>query len=139
MKTALDQAFMRRLRFIVDFPFPSAQERKTIWEKAFPKEDTSRGHKGTPIAETIDYTSIARFNLSGGNIHSIAMNAAFLAASNGHKVSMAHILDATRSELRKLNKPINEAEFRQMELVATSHRGDGKKSLNIAAGAKVLS
>lgn len=139
MKSALDVAFMRRLRFIVEFPFPSAQERKLIWEKAFPKPDSTKGGKGTPIAGPIDYTPIARFNLSGGNIHSIALNAAFLAASHGHQVNMMHILDAIRSELRKLNKPINEAEFRQMELMATSHHGDGIKPINVVAPAKVLS
>ncbi len=117
MKSALDPAFMRRLRFIVEFQFPSAQERKAIWQKAFPKADPAGGRPGTPVDETLDYDRLARFSLSGGNIHSIALNAAFLAAKSGGKVSMAHILEAIRSELRKLNKPVNEAEFRQLEVV----------------------
>jgi len=120
MKSALDQAFMRRLRFIVDFQFPGVQERKAIWQKAFPKIDTADNLNGTPVAADLDYDKLARFNLSGGNIHSIALNAAFLASQSSEQaVSMAHILDAVRSELRKLNRPVNETEFRQMMVAAS--------------------
>ncbi len=121
MKSALDPAFMRRLRFIVDFQFPNVSERKIIWQNAFPQADPVSGFKGVPVEAALDYGRLAHFNLSGGNIHSITLNAAFLAAqSSEQRISMAHILDATRSELRKLNKPVNEAEFRQMAVVATN-------------------
>src|SRR6266849_3573733 len=66
MKSALDLAFMRRLRFIVNFPFPGCKERKLIWQKALPVE--------TPKGD-LDYDRLARLNISGGNIHSIALNA----------------------------------------------------------------
>lgn len=72
MKNALDTAFMRRLRFIINFPFPGIPERKRIWETAFPEETAK---------ETLDYARLARFNLTGGSIQNIAINAAFLAAS----------------------------------------------------------
>ena len=56
---------------------------------------------------------LARLNLTGGNIHSIALNAAFLAAARDPaQVSMAVVLEAVRAELRKLGKPMNEAELR---------------------------
>jgi hypothetical protein len=103
MKTALDPAFVRRLRFIVDFPFPGIAERKLMWARSLPPE--------TP-AEGLDYDRLARLSITGGNIHSIALNAAFAAAGSGRAVTMPVALSAVRMELRKLEKPINEAEFR---------------------------
>jgi hypothetical protein len=103
MKTALDPAFMRRLRFIVNFPFPSIEERKLIWQKTLPAQMPS---------ELLDYDRLARLNITGGNIHSIALNAAFLAAQNGKRVTMALLLSAARTELRKLERPFSEAELR---------------------------
>ncbi|MGB7921982.1 MAG: ATP-binding protein [Pyrinomonadaceae bacterium] len=103
MKSALDPAFMRRLRFIVNFPLPSQAERKAIWQKVFPAEMPSAG---------LDFDRLARLNLTGGNIHGIALNAAFLAAHTGQPVTMPLILRAARAELRKLERPVNEADFR---------------------------
>lgn len=114
MKSALDQAFMRRLRFIIKFPFPGVAERSLMWQKTFPD--------GVPKA-TLDYDRLARFNLTGGSIYNIALNASFLAAAQKveePKVTMPIIFDAIRSEMRKLDKPINEAEFRMMEMVGNS-------------------
>jgi SpoVK/Ycf46/Vps4 family AAA+-type ATPase len=103
MKSALDPAFMRRLRFIVNFPFPGPAERQQMWRKALPPDVPQ---------ESLDYARLARFNVSGGNIHSIALNAAFMAAQRGSPVTESLLLAATRTELRKLDKPPNEAEFR---------------------------
>lgn len=103
MKSALDPAFMRRLRFIVNFPFPGLAERSRIWQRALPAE--------TP-AEALDWARLARLNVSGGNIHSIALNAAFMAAQQGQPVTMPLMLAAARGELKKLDKPVSEAEFR---------------------------
>jgi hypothetical protein len=103
MKSALDNAFMRRLRFIVNFQFPGPAERKQIWQKALPP--------GVPC-EALDYERLARFSLSGGNVASIVLNASFSAAQRGTPLTMPLLLSATRTELRKLDKPINEAEFR---------------------------
>jgi len=102
MKSALDQAFMRRLRFIVNFPFPGPVERKRIWQQVFP------GH--VPL-DPLDYDRLARFTITGGNIHSIALNAAFMAAQAGAPVSMGLVLAAARTEFRKLDKPVSEADF----------------------------
>jgi len=111
MKSALDPAFLRRLRFIVTFPFPGVTERRRIWQQVFPPE--------TPT-EPLDYDRLARFNLTGGSIHNIALNAAFLAADAGTAVTINHLLDATRSELRKLERSINEAEFRPLQAAGAS-------------------
>lgn len=105
MKSALDEAFMRRLRFVIQFPFPGKPERKQMWQKAFPPPAY-----GPP--PELDYDWLARFNLTGGNIYTIALNAAFLAEQRGTNVTMTVVLEAARTELRKLEKPINEADFR---------------------------
>jgi hypothetical protein len=106
MKAALDSAFVRRLRFIVNFPFPGPTERMAIWQKVFPPRTPSKG---------IDYPRLARLNLTGGSIHNIALNAAFLAARAGTAVTMPLILEAARTEFKKLEKPINEPDFRWLE------------------------
>jgi hypothetical protein len=106
MKSALDTAFLRRLRFIVRFPFPGVAERKTIWQRAFPPD--------MPKA-VLDYDRLARLNVTGGHIHNIAINAAFLAACAGSPVTMGLVLDAARAEFRKIERPINEADFRWQE------------------------
>ncbi len=103
MKSALDKAFVRRLRFIVDFPFPGIEERVKIWQKIFPPE--------TPVENNLDFERLARLNLTGGNIHSVALNAAFLAARQGIPVSMPLIMDAARTEFRKLERPAKESDF----------------------------
>ncbi len=114
MKNALDQAFMRRLRFIVDFPFPGPGERKQIWERVFPMHDKDRSLSGTPV-EDLDCERLARLNLPGGSIHNVALNAAFLAARSGTAVSMPLLLDAARTEFRKLEKPVNASDFRPVK------------------------
>jgi hypothetical protein len=102
MKSALDTAFLRRLRFIVRFPFPGVAERKAIWQRVFPAEMPK---------SVLDYDRLARLNVSGGHIHNIAINAAFLAARAGTPVTMPLILEAARAEFRKIERPINEADF----------------------------
>jgi hypothetical protein len=103
MKSALDNAFMRRLRFVVNFPYPGSAERRRMWQQALPA-DVPR--------EALDFERLARLGLSGGNIHSIALNAAFMAAARGTPVTQALLLNAARSELRKLDKQVSEADFR---------------------------
>lgn len=103
MKGALDKAFQRRLRFIVNFPFPDASEREAIWLRAFPSR--------VPTAR-LDFEKLSRFNLTGGSIHSIALSSAFSAAEQGGTVTMPLILEAVREEFRKLEKPVSEADLR---------------------------
>jgi ATPase family associated with various cellular activities (AAA) len=102
-KTALDQAFMRRLRFVVNFQFPGPKERKAIWQTAIPEATPKRD---------LDFDRLSRLSVTGGNIHSIALNAAFLAAQKGEKVTMQTLMLAARREMRKLEKPASESEFR---------------------------
>jgi hypothetical protein len=102
-QSSLDPAFMRRLRFVVNFPFPAHAQRKAMWENAFPKE--------TPTQE-LDLDRLARLNLTGGNITNIALNAAFQAAHSGAPVTTPLLVESARTELKKLGRVINELEFR---------------------------
>jgi SpoVK/Ycf46/Vps4 family AAA+-type ATPase len=106
MRSAMDIAFTRRLRFIVNFPFPGTADRRRMWQKAFPRQTPTR---------QLDYDRLSRLNLTGGGIHNAALNAAFLAAQAGTQVTMAVVLAAARSEFIKLDRPINEADFRSLE------------------------
>ncbi len=96
MRTALDKAFLRRIRFIVQFPFPDIQQRSEIWNKVFPF--------ATPKKE-LDIERLSRLTITGGNIRNIAMNAAFLAASEESPVEMQHILRAAKTEYAKMEIP----------------------------------
>ena len=103
MKNALDQAFSRRIRFIVLFTFPEHKSRAEIWRRVFPKE--------TPT-ENLDFSKLAKLNMAGGNIRNIAMNAAFLAAEAGEPVMMKHLLQATRSECVKVERLLTDVEIK---------------------------
>jgi SpoVK/Ycf46/Vps4 family AAA+-type ATPase len=102
MKNGLDTAFLRRIRFVVQFPFPDSAQRAEIWRRIFPS--------GTPT-EGIDPLKLSRLNVAGGNIRNVAINAAFLAADAGEPVRMGHLLRAARTEYAKLEKPLTDAEI----------------------------
>ncbi len=100
-KSALDPAFLRRIRFVVQFPFPDAAQRAEIWRRIFPPALPTRG---------LEIYRLAQLNVPGGNIRNIALNSAFLAADENSEVRMAHILRAARSEYAKLEKTLTESE-----------------------------
>jgi hypothetical protein len=102
-KAALDTAFLRRLRFIVQFPFPDAAQRAEIWRRIFPRQAPTEG---------LDAEKLGRLSVAGGNIRNIALSAAFLAADEDSPVRMAHLLQAARGELTKIERPIAESEVR---------------------------
>ena len=102
LKQAIDSAFMRRLRFIVHFPFPDAKQRAEIWRRIFPPS--------TPTEE-LDWEKLAQLNLAGGGIRNLAMNAAFLAADEKQPVRMNHLLAAAHSEYAKMEKSLSQAEI----------------------------
>ena len=102
MKEALDPAFLRRLRFVVQFPFPDQTQRAEIWRRIFPAK--------TPI-DSLEIDRLARLSISGGNIRSIALNAAFAAADTDEPVGMSHLLAAARLEYEKLEKPLTHNEL----------------------------
>jgi SpoVK/Ycf46/Vps4 family AAA+-type ATPase len=103
MKSALDQAFQRRLTFSVHFPFPDAAQRESIWSRIFPEQ--------TPTLR-LDPKLLARLDVAGGNIRIIALNAAFLAAADEQPVEMKHLLEAARLEAQKMERPLIDAQVR---------------------------
>lgn len=103
MKHALDRAFLRRIRFVVQFPFPDVQQRTEIWRRIMPEQ--------TPVLH-LDMEKLARLNITGGNIRNIALYAAFLAADENHPIDMNHLLQAARVEYAKLEKPLSDSETR---------------------------
>ena len=93
-KDSLDKAFMRRLRFIVDFPIPEGEQRKEIWQKVFPS--------CSPVDEGLDYDRLAKLNLTGGSIFNIALNTTLLASQDGKSITMQMVLNAACTEFKKL-------------------------------------
>ena len=96
----IDEAFMRRINYIIRFPFPDEEQRERIWRGIFPGE--------TPLAPDIDHRFLARnMQLAGGSIKNIAITAAFLASGSGEPVGMKHILKAYQYELEKSNRSLD--------------------------------
>jgi hypothetical protein len=104
MKQVLDPAFMRRIRFIVRFPFPDAEQRAAIWRRVFPS--------GVPV-DSLDPMRLSQLDVAGGGIRNIALGAAFIAAARDEPVTMAHVAEAARTEYAKLERPLTEAETRR--------------------------
>jgi SpoVK/Ycf46/Vps4 family AAA+-type ATPase len=98
---SLDSAFKRRIRFFVEFPFPRAEQRAMIWTRAFPPDAPTEG---------LNPTRLAQLSVAGGHIRNIALNAAFLAASEGRPIGMHQLLRAARSEYAKLERLMMESE-----------------------------
>ena len=105
LKDNMDDAFVRRMHFIVEFPFPEAKQRLGIWKAVIPEE--------APLAEEeIDFDFLSRkFSLSGGNIKNIVLSAAFLAAEDSGQIGMGHIMRASRREFQKMGKLCVQSDF----------------------------
>lgn len=103
MKKALDTAFLRRIRFLVDFPFPAEHERAEIWRRVLPPQ--------APVKD-IDPALLAQLTVAGGSIRNIALSGAFLAAEEGDRLQMRHMLAAARTEYLKLERALTPSEVR---------------------------
>ncbi|MFE6688657.1 AAA family ATPase [Streptomyces sp. NPDC057743] len=101
MKKALDSAFLRRIRFVVDFPFPTERERAEIWRRVLPARAPTKG---------IDPALLAQLTVAGGSIRNIALSGAFLAAEEGDRLQMRHMLAAARTEYLKLERSLTPSE-----------------------------
>ena len=101
MKDVLDTAFLRRIRFIVQFPFPDVTQRTETWRRIFPDAAPTEG---------LDAEKLAQLNITGGNIRNIALKAAFIAADVGEPICMQHLLRAAQHEYANLEKTLTSAE-----------------------------
>jgi len=100
----MDDAFVRRMHFTIEFPFPGEKDRRRIWEQIWPER--------IPVSPDLNLEFMARrFEIAGGAIRNIALAAAFLAAADGRVVTMSHLIRATRREYQKMGKVITEGEF----------------------------
>ena len=104
LKMNLDEAFLRRMHFVIDFPMPEEPYRYRIWTTTLPA--------AVPLADDADFHFLARqFRISGGNIRNIVLAAAFLAAKDGGSLGMRHLIQGTRREFQKLGRMVTEADF----------------------------
>jgi SpoVK/Ycf46/Vps4 family AAA+-type ATPase len=104
LRGSIDEAFVRRLDCVLEFPLPEEAERLAIWRLALPPE--------APLGPDVDLPFLARkFRLSGGHIRNVAITAAYLAAAGEGPISMRHLVRATRREHQKLGKLVAEADF----------------------------
>ncbi|MDE5863260.1 MAG: ATP-binding protein [Lachnospiraceae bacterium] len=102
----IDEAFKRRIQFMIDFPFPDESGRRMLWEKAFPQQ--------MEFDEIPDYDFLAKhFELTGSHIRNIALQAAFFAADGGKGVTMEYIVKALLWEMRKTGKRISREDLRE--------------------------
>jgi len=102
MKHSIDNAFVRRIRFIVNFPFPDEKNRAEIWSRVFPKS--------TPV-DKLNMENLSKLSIAGGNIRNIALNASFLAANQGVPVNMEHLKRAAKVEYAKMERSLTSNEL----------------------------
>ena len=103
LRQNMDEAFVRRMRVIVEFPFPDEEYRRRIWQSVFPAE--------APLGDDVEFGALARaIRLSGGHIKNIALASAFYAASDGRVIRTPHLMRAARREYQKLGRKLNDAD-----------------------------
>jgi AAA+ superfamily predicted ATPase len=107
----IDEAFARRLHYVVDFPLPDSTLRERLWRGMFPAS--------APLADDVDLPFVARqFELAGGDIRIVVLDAAFLGAGDGGPMSMRHLVRALARQMAKQGRSPSPTEFqRYFELV----------------------
>lgn len=104
LKKNMDEAFVRRIQFIIEFPFPDESYRYKIWHSVFPRK--------APLSSDIDFEFLSqRFQFTGGNIKNISLRAAYLAVKENARIDMRHLIHATKRELQKTGKLFTNADF----------------------------
>lgn len=104
LRQNLDEAFLRRLQFSIEFPMPDEEARLAIWQRLLPE--------AAPLHPSVDLADMARrFKFSGGSIRNVLVNAAFLAAHDGQVIRTEHLLWAARREFQKLGRLVDESQF----------------------------
>lgn len=122
-KNDVDTAFLRRLRFIVDFAPPGFEERLVLWTKALPETSPN----GEALLESIDWKVLAeKLPMTGADIKNTAIGAAFLAKSEGTRIYMSHVVYAARREMAKQGISLRSSDWQGLELYNSSH-GTGEK------------
>lgn len=108
LRRNIDDAFNRRMQYVIDFPRPEESERERIWRGMFPSQ--------SPVAPDVDFTFLARqFDLAGGEIRNVALDAAFIAAQERTAIDMRAIVEALSRQLAKQGKTPTGNDFRQYQ------------------------
>jgi hypothetical protein len=125
----IDEAFLRRLDFVVDFPFPEAEDREAIWRLLLPE--------GAPLATDIDIPFLAnQFKLTGGNIRNVSLAGAFLAADDGGVIEMRHLIRGVALEFGKLGRLTLKSDFERFHELIHPGKGAGNGDAQAAAKPK---
>ena len=121
LRQNIDDAFVRRLQAIVEFPFPDEEYRRRIWQSVFPKE--------APLGDDVRFDLLAHeVRLAGGNIKNMALAAAFYAAANGGQVHLSHLLHAAYREHQKLARSWNPGELLKAAAAAQAATEEANES-----------
>lgn len=100
----IDEAFLRRINYVIKFPFPDSEYREKIWQSMFPP--------AAPLSDDVDFRYLAqRYEIAGGNIKNVVLSSAFLAAEAGEAIRMNHIIKSIRHELQKSGKILARQEW----------------------------
>lgn len=122
----LDEAFVRRLHFVINFPFPGVEDRLRMWQRLFPED--------VPREPGLDFAPLARLlAVSGGHIRNIIVAATFLAAEEGRPVAMSHLSHAARRELQKMGRIGALEELNADDALAIAVAGDAGSSVAVDA------
>jgi hypothetical protein len=115
LKRNIDNAFARRMHYVIEFPLPDELHRRQLWQGMFPRE--------VPLGDDVDFAFLAKqFDLAGGDIRNVALDAAFLAAQDRHCITMKQLVQALARQLAKQGKIPSAAEFRQFHALVTDRQ-----------------
>ncbi len=124
-KQNIDKAFMRRIRYIIDFPFPDKAHRRLIWQALLPQS--------APLSRQMDWDFLAdKVKLAGGDIRNIILNAAMIAVSTDREITMACLLKAVKREYKKLGMAFLEPDFNPYYALADGHIHINSKPVGLA-------
>ncbi len=103
-KKNIDDAFLRRIQYVIHFPYPEYEQRLALWKNSFPKKAN--------IDKEMEFTFLARqFELSGAMIKNIVLAAAFLAAAKEEPITMEHVTRALQTQMKKHGRTVTEEEI----------------------------
>jgi hypothetical protein len=115
LKRNIDDAFARRMHYVIEFPLPDEPHRHKLWQGMFPPE--------VPLGDDVDFAFLAKqFELAGGDIRNVALDAAFLAAQDGRCITMKELVQALARQLAKQGRMPSLAEFRQFHALVVAQK-----------------
>jgi len=96
LRANLDQAFLRRMGFVIDLPFPDEAARRALWERHLPKQ--------VPLAADVNFDTLSLLGLSGSAIRDVVLKCVSLAMVTGESITMTHLQTAARREVARFDR-----------------------------------